>query len=129
MCRAVTMRRQRNRHYFNEFNQNLEGKKNLICRRLSKKNFHQEISCRNGKEIRPKSVRHRCMCSPCREMFSLLTLRDGPKKSDGGGAKVKRNFFPRKLLIKKYIPTDFGQKNMPKEDLCRQDYYRLYITT
>ena len=28
-----------------------------ICRRLSKKNFLQEISCRNGKEIRSKSVR------------------------------------------------------------------------
>ena len=27
--------------------------------------------------------------------------------------------IPRKLLIKIYIPTDFGQKNMPKEDLCR----------
>ena len=30
-----------------------------ICRRLSKKkNFLQEISCRNGKEIRSKSVRN-----------------------------------------------------------------------
>ena len=42
----------------NEFNQSLEGKKNLICRRLSKKPSNQEISCSNGKEIRPKSVRH-----------------------------------------------------------------------
>ena len=32
-------------------------------------------------------------------------------KSDGGvgGAKVKKH-FPRKLLIKKHIPTDVGQK-------------------
>ena len=29
-----------------------------ICRRSSKKKFLQEISCRNGKEIRSKSVRH-----------------------------------------------------------------------
>ena len=58
MCRAVTMRRQRNRHILNEFSQSLEGEKNLICRRLSKKKFRQDISRSNSKEIRPKSVRH-----------------------------------------------------------------------
>ena len=59
MCRAVTMRRQRNRHILNEFSQSLEGEKNLICRRLSeKKKFRQEISRSNGKEIRPTSVPH-----------------------------------------------------------------------
>ena len=35
----------------------------------------------------------------------------------GGGAKAKKNFFPRKLLIKKYIPMDSGKKiYMPKEE-------------
>ena len=72
MCRAVTMRRQRNRHYFNEFNQNLEGKKNLICRRFSKKNFPSgnfvQQRQRNPTEKRASS----CTCSPCRVMFCLL---------------------------------------------------------
>ena len=40
---------------------------------------------------------------------------------EGGGLKKSKKIFARKLLIKKYIPTDFGQKkkNMPMEDLCR----------
>ena len=39
----------------------------------------------------------------------------------GCGSKKSKKSFPRKLLIKKNIPTDFGQKkkNMPKENLCR----------
>ena len=46
--------------FLNEFNQSLEGKKNLIVVACEGKNFrsHQEISSSNGKEIRPKSVRH-----------------------------------------------------------------------
>ena len=31
-------------------------------------------------------------------------------RGEGGGTKVQKIFFRRKLLIKKYIPTDFGQK-------------------
>ena len=55
VCRAVTMRRQRNRHILNEFSQSLEGEKNLICRRLSKKkNSVRKFHAATAK----KSVRH-----------------------------------------------------------------------
>ena len=45
----------------------------------------------------------------------------GGGDGQGGWSKKSKKIFPRKLLIKKYIPTDLGQKkkNMPKENLCR----------
>ena len=59
MCRAVTMRRQRNRHILNEFSQSLEGDEKFnLSSLVKKKKFRQEISRSNGKEIRPTSVRH-----------------------------------------------------------------------
>ena len=55
-------------------------------------------------------------------ILTIHMVRDGPleKWYWGGGVVVRQEIkIPRKLLIKIYIPTDFGQKNMPKEDLCR----------
>ena len=48
VCRAGTMRRQRNRPYFKWIQSSLERKKHLFCRRLftaSKNTSHQEILC------------------------------------------------------------------------------------
>ena len=70
---------------------------------------------RNPTEKRASSMH---VQSVQRNVF-LVNIKGWTEEKCWGGAKVKRNFFPRKLLIKKYIPTDFGQKNMPKEDLCR----------
>ena len=52
----------------------------------------------------------------------VLMISAKPKAEvDNTHRKKSKTNFPRKLLIKKYIPTDLGQKkkNMPKENLCR----------
>ena len=55
----------------NEFNQSLEGKKQKICCHLSKKTSHQDISCSNSKQIRPKSLHHHaCTCSVCNVLLA-----------------------------------------------------------
>ena len=72
----------------NEFNQSLEGKKNLICRRLSKKNFPSgnfvQQRQRNPIEKRASSF----TCSPCRvkthclNFLTLLKLPNETKRTD-----------------------------------------------
>ena len=42
----------------NKCNQSLEGKKNLLCRRLLRKNSPPGNFVQQRQEIRPKSVRH-----------------------------------------------------------------------
>ena len=112
------MRRQRNRHYFNEFNQNLEGKKNLICRRFSKKNFPSgnfvQQRQRNPTEKRASSMHVQSV-----QNVFLVNIKGWTVEKWWGWGKSQKNFFPQEIINKKYIPTDFGQKNMPKEDLCR----------
>ena len=57
VVQLITMQRQRNRHYFKWIQSKFRGKENFNLS-LVKKNFLQEISCRNSKEIWSKSVRH-----------------------------------------------------------------------
>ena len=74
------MRRQQNRHILNEFSQSLEEEKNFICRRLPKKNFCQEISRSNGKEIRLTSVRYHQRAVRAEQCFAGLTVSPSLRK-------------------------------------------------
>ena len=57
VVQLITMQRQRNRHYFKWIQSKFRGNEKFNLS-LVKKNFLQEISCRNSKEIWSKSVRH-----------------------------------------------------------------------
>ena len=78
MCRADTMRRQRNRAYFKWIQSSLERKKHLFCRRLftaSKNTSHQENYALVVQQLQRNPTKKRgqsCLCSPSIVMFCLL---------------------------------------------------------
>ena len=88
MCLAVKMKRQRVATIVNEFNQSLERKKNLICRRLfmsSRKTSQQEILRLSRAATAKKSDRKACVIMHVQSvrssnlMFCLLKFFDFAK--------------------------------------------------
>ena len=108
MCRAVTVRRQRNLHYFKWIQSKFRGKEKFNFSSLVKKknsppgNFVQQRQ-RNPTEKRASS----CTCSPCRVMFCLLkpiawiflTLPKFPNETN----RTDISFFLMTFFISTYL--------------------------
>ena len=72
----------------------------------------------SGKQEHHSQERHTSGIWALEQERTGWTIR---KVMEGVGQKQKKKIFPRKLLIKKCIPTDSGQKNIclrKKKNIC-----------